>query len=69
MTLEIACVNRALRVAVTEDGQELPVTNMFDGDGDETDDVDAAVTCVAGPDKDGLWLTIDFAEMESVVMQ
>lgn len=45
---------------MTEDGQVLPVTNAFDADGDDCDIADA-VTCVAGPDKDGNWLTIDFS--------
>ena len=67
--MEVACVNRKLRVAIMEDGQELPVTNMFDGFGEETDDVDDAVSCVAGPDADGMWVSIDFTEMEKVAVQ
>ena len=34
-------INVALRIAVMEDGQELPVTNAFDEDGDECDPEDA----------------------------
>ncbi len=56
-------------MVITEDGQTLPITNMFDADGDECDDVDDAVTCVAGSDKDGLWLSIDFSVMEKVTLQ
>ena len=75
--IEAACADRATRMAITEDGQTLPITNMFDADGDECDDVDGdecddvddAVTCVAGPDKDGLWLSIDFSVMEKVTLQ
>lgn len=66
--IEVACANRERRVVVTEDGQELPITNFFDADGEDCD-FDEAVTCVAGPDRDGLWLTIDFSEMEKVPLQ
>lgn len=55
-------------IAYTEDGQALPVTNWFDEWGEDCD-ADDAVTCVAGPDKDGLWLTIDFRQMEQVTIQ
>lgn len=55
-------------IAYTEDGQALPVTNWFDDDGEDCD-ADNAVTCVAGPDKDGLWLCIDFRLMEQVAIQ
>ena len=47
MSHEVAMVNVAARIAVMEDGQELPVTNAFDEDGDECDPEDA-VACVAG---------------------
>ena len=60
---EVAMVNTTLAIAITEDGQELPVTNSFDRDGDECD-LDDAVACVAGPDKDGFWLSIDLMQFE-----
>lgn len=66
--IEIACVSRSRLVAITECGQSLPITNFFDADGEECAS-DGAVVCVAGPDKDGMWLTIDFREMEMVAMQ
>ena len=40
---------------LTEDGSLLPITNMFDIDGDETSNPDEAVSLVAVRD-DGLWL-------------
>ena len=67
--LEVACISRSRMVAVTEDGQELPITNLFDQFGDDCADVDEAVSCVAGPDRDGLWLSIDFREFEAVPVQ
>ncbi len=66
---EVACVHRQRREAVTEDGQVLPITNMIDRFGDDTDDVDDAVTCVAGPDRDGRWLTIVFDQFTSAAVQ
>lgn len=45
-------------VVMVEDGQTIPVTNMLDADGDETDDPMEAVVVVAGPDSTGHWLTI-----------
>jgi hypothetical protein len=65
---EVACVHRHRRIAVTEDGQELSVTVMLDRFGDETDEVDEAVSCVAGPDKDGLWLQIDLSAFDAVAV-
>lgn len=66
--IEVSCVNVAMSVAITEDGQELPIANAFDRFGDDCDLAEAE-TCVAGPDKDGLWLTIDFSKMERVALQ
>ena len=66
--IEVSCVNRVQKIAFMEDGQELPITNFFDPDGDDCD-FDDAVTCVAGPDKDGFWISIDLREMERVTLQ
>lgn len=58
----------SLGVAITEDGQELPVTHWFDIDGDDCEP-DDAVSVVAGPDRDGLWLAIDLSAFEGVTTQ
>ena len=65
---EVSCVNLNGRVAVMEDGQVLAVTNFIDAHGEECE-VDEAIICVAGPDKDGMWVTFDFSVMEKVAMQ
>lgn len=39
-------------------GVVVPITNMMDEDGDDTDDPAEAVVCVAGDDCHG-WYTID----------
>lgn len=46
---------------ITDDGEEIPVTNMLDADGNETDDPLQTVVIVAGPDRDGMWHTIPVA--------
>jgi hypothetical protein len=63
--IEVSSIHIASRVAIMEDGQQLPVTNAFDEHGDDCD-LEEAVVCVAGPDKDGMWVTIDFRDMEKV---
>ncbi len=65
---EVAMIHLARAIAITEDGQELPITNSFDSDGDECD-LDEAVACVAGPDKGGYWLSIDLQQFEGVTVQ
>lgn len=44
----IQCVSLRRRHAFTDDGRELPVTNMFDIFGDETSDPGLCVTFVCG---------------------
>lgn len=46
------------RVAVLEDGTEIPLETLLDCDGDETEDLDDAVVAVA-PLPNGKWVTID----------
>lgn len=65
--MEVAMVNITLGIAVMEDGQELPITNAFDDDGDECDPEDA-VACVAGPDNDGCWVSIDLRALEKAAL-
>lgn len=44
-------------------GDLLPITRMFDEDGDETEDRDAAVRIVAGSDGLGWWsVPLDWVE-------
>lgn len=68
MTMEVAMINVARGVALTEDGQILPITNSSDEGGDDCDPAEA-VACVAGPDKDGLWLSIDLRLFEKASVQ
>lgn len=68
MSAEVAMVNVSLRLALMEDGQKLPITDAFDDDGDECEPEDA-VACVAGPDRDGMWVCIDLRQFEGVKLQ
>ena len=45
-------------VVHTEDGQTLAITNAFDACGCECD-LDDAESVVAGPDADGMWLSLE----------
>lgn len=53
----IVAINRGLRFALTRDDRIAPLTNLKDADGDETDDIDEAVTAVARVSA-GIWVVI-----------
>ena len=58
-------LNMSLRLFVTDDNEQLPITDMCDIDGDPTDDPELAVAAVAGPTKTGEWITIDLKEFNA----
>lgn len=43
---DIEAINRADMIAVTDDGRVGTITNLFDADGEETDDIEDAITAV-----------------------
>ena len=45
--------------ALLETNELVPVTNMYDLWGDETDDESEAVAAVAGPTLEGKWVAFD----------
>lgn len=49
------------------DDQSVPVTNMYDEDGDEVASWEEAVTFVAGPFADGTWLNAEVANYRETV--
>ena len=63
--MEVTCIHRGRSEAILEDGQVLPVTQYCDSFGEECDGPEA-VSCVAGPDKDGLWVSIDLTAFDGV---
>jgi len=52
------------RVLIAPDGEFLPITNMFDDCGEDTDDVCLAFRVVAGPRQDGNWYVADTTDDE-----
>ncbi|SMF65816.1 hypothetical protein SAMN02982989_3409 [Xaviernesmea oryzae] len=61
----IAAVNRSHMMAVTDDGLVCEITNMFDADGEETDDFNSAIVGVVRVGDDE-WFTVVFEEYETV---
>ena len=61
-------VNLAMKAVLLDDMQMLPITDLMDADGDPCDDADA-VACVAGPDDEGQWLTIDLDALPGWAIQ
>ena len=66
-TAFISFVNVTDRYVMLESGESVPITNLFDVDGDETEEDADVVAVVAGPDPEGMWLTVDLSEFESEV--
>lgn len=63
----IASTKWTSRVALLSDGTTVPITNLLDEFGDETDDPDEAVTFVAG---DGdQWFTGLCSDYDEVTLQ
>ena len=67
MSHEVAMINVALGVAVMKTAKNCQ-SNAFDEDGDDCDPEDA-VACVAGPDRDGMWVSIDPKQFEGGNLQ
>lgn len=49
------------------DDESVPITNMYDEDGDEVTEWEEAFTFVAGPFADGHWLSADVADYRETV--
>lgn len=65
MSSDIAAVNRSHMIAITDDGVICEITNMFDCDGEETDDFNSAVVGVVRVGDDE-WFTVVFEDYETV---
>ena len=66
--LEVDAVHRARGIAILSDGQEVPITNWIDIDGNECDYADA-VACACGPDFDGKWYAVNLHCFTGVTVQ
>ena len=62
---EIIAVNRYQMIAITDGGDVVEITNGFDTD-DNDCTMNAAVYCIAGPDINGRWFSIDLAGFQPV---
>jgi hypothetical protein len=49
-------INLRERLCVLSNGEVIPITNMFDCTGDETDEPEEATAFVAGPTPDDKWI-------------
>ena len=66
--LEVDAVHRARGIAILSDGQEVPITNWIDIDGNECDYADA-VACVCGPDFGGKWYAVALGSFTGAIIQ
>ncbi|WWT39623.1 hypothetical protein [Microcystis phage Mel-JY03] len=66
--LEVDAVHRARGIAILSDGQEVPITNWIDIDGNECDYADA-VACACGPDFDGNWYAVALGSFTGAIIQ
>lgn len=64
---DVEAVNVGRRIALLTDGRTVPITNLLDGDGDETDDPAEAVAFVAGADDQ--WFAAQLADYETRGLQ
>lgn len=63
----IMAIDCAARRAITDDGREGEITDFFDDDGDQTDDLDLAVTAVVKVAEDE-WHAVALDEFQTVRM-
>lgn len=66
--LEVQLVHRARGIAILSDGQEIPITNWIDMDGNECDYADACA-CACGPDFDGKYYAVALGSFVEVKAQ
>ncbi|PWJ88361.1 hypothetical protein C8D77_11183 [Mesorhizobium loti] len=64
LTVDVAAVNVAQRIAVMDDGATVHLETLLDADGEETDDADEARSAV-GQLPDGSWLAVDLTQFET----
>ena len=61
----IEYLNLTQKFLVLSDNQILEITNMMDGEGDNTDDPEVAESIVAGPDKNEQWWAVNISSLQS----
>lgn len=68
LDLDVDAIHRARGIAMLSDGQEIPVTNWIDIDGDECSQEDA-VACACGPDANGKWYAVNLSCFTGAIIQ
>lgn len=67
--IDVDAINLRRKMALLNDGSTVPITKLFDDDGDDTDDLESAVSFTAGPASNGKWYSgavADFSPPPSV---
>ena len=62
----ITYINPRTKWVVLEDGEVIQISRLLDDDGDATDVPEEAVACVAGPDSEGMWYSIDLSWVPTI---
>lgn len=63
--VSIEAVNLYSRLALASDGRMCAITNMLDGDGDDTDEPDRALAIVVHYDEE-TWVSLDLSDFRDV---
>ena len=64
--LEVSTINAEKGKAILSDGQEVPITDWFDEDGEDCCH-ENGVAGVCGPDFDGYWYVFKRSDFEGVM--
>ncbi len=64
--ISITAINVTDRLALTSDDRTVEITNLYDDDGEETDDEDTAVTAVVCVNEH-CWVVIELDDYATVV--
>jgi hypothetical protein len=67
IALEVDAIHRGRSIAILSDGQEVPISNWLDADGEC--DPDGAQSCVCGPCFDGKFYAVDLSAFTGVIIQ
>ena len=60
-------INLAQGIFITEDGETVPIDGMVDENGERCGVEDAAIA-IAGPTREGKWISVDLSEFETVTI-
>lgn len=63
----VAALSKEGKYVVLADGRIAPFTELYDEEGEETADINLAISAVASH-PDGLWLVINLSEWESITL-